>query len=143
VCQAADGGGEREHHEWADRPDDFARVHAFNVTGPLLGIQHLAPLVPPGSSGAHGGLTDDERHRHAPRVGPGHDTTDQDRPTVAGLLFWFPSGGGHGWEAGAVEAQIMPIRSQAVASPTLSAALSAPRPTLSVVTIAAPFHTCS
>ncbi|ORT60723.1 SDR family oxidoreductase [Streptomyces sp. CB03238] len=30
--------------------DDFARVHAVNVTGPLLGIQHLAPLMPPGSS---------------------------------------------------------------------------------------------
>ncbi len=29
---------------------DFARVHAVNVTGPLLGIQHLAPLTPPGSS---------------------------------------------------------------------------------------------
>ncbi|MCX4767790.1 SDR family oxidoreductase [Streptomyces sp. NBC_01275] len=32
------------------RPDDVARVHAVNVTGPLLGIQHLAPLMPPGSS---------------------------------------------------------------------------------------------
>ncbi|MFI1031275.1 SDR family NAD(P)-dependent oxidoreductase [Streptomyces sp. NPDC020951] len=32
------------------RPADFARVHAVNVTGPLLGIQHLAPLMPPGSS---------------------------------------------------------------------------------------------
>ncbi|MFF8536453.1 SDR family NAD(P)-dependent oxidoreductase [Streptomyces sp. NPDC015532] len=32
------------------RPDDLARVHAVNVTGPLLGIQHLAPLMPPGSS---------------------------------------------------------------------------------------------
>lgn len=32
------------------RSDDFARVHAVNVTGPLLGIQHLAPLMPPGSS---------------------------------------------------------------------------------------------
>ncbi|WP_371673586.1 SDR family oxidoreductase [Streptomyces sp. NBC_00289] len=32
------------------RPDDFARVHAVNVTGPLLGIQHLVPLMPPGSS---------------------------------------------------------------------------------------------
>ncbi|MEU1481851.1 SDR family oxidoreductase [Streptomyces sp. NPDC005760] len=31
-------------------PDDFARVHAVNVTGPLLGIQHLTPLMPPGSS---------------------------------------------------------------------------------------------
>lgn len=31
-------------------PEDFARVHAVNVTGPLLGIQHLAPLMPPGSS---------------------------------------------------------------------------------------------
>ncbi|WP_181794104.1 SDR family NAD(P)-dependent oxidoreductase, partial [Streptomyces sp. WELS2] len=29
---------------------DFDRVHAVNVTGPLLGIQHLAPLMPPGSS---------------------------------------------------------------------------------------------
>jgi 3alpha(or 20beta)-hydroxysteroid dehydrogenase len=32
------------------RPEDFARVHAVNVTGPLLAIQHLAPLMPPGSS---------------------------------------------------------------------------------------------
>jgi 3alpha(or 20beta)-hydroxysteroid dehydrogenase len=32
------------------RPEDFERVHAVNVTGPLLGIQHLAPLMPPGSS---------------------------------------------------------------------------------------------
>jgi 3alpha(or 20beta)-hydroxysteroid dehydrogenase len=32
------------------RPDDFHRVHGVNVTGPLLGIQHLAPLMPPGSS---------------------------------------------------------------------------------------------
>ncbi|MFE9674966.1 SDR family NAD(P)-dependent oxidoreductase [Streptomyces sp. NPDC006259] len=31
------------------RPEDMARVHAVNVTGPLLGIQHLAPLMPPGS----------------------------------------------------------------------------------------------
>ncbi|MEV8596956.1 SDR family oxidoreductase [Streptomyces sp. NPDC052012] len=32
------------------RPEDMARVHAVNVTGPLLGIQHLAPLMPTGSS---------------------------------------------------------------------------------------------
>ncbi|MFD5875445.1 SDR family NAD(P)-dependent oxidoreductase [Streptomyces sp. NPDC060322] len=32
------------------RPEDMARVHAVNVTGPLLGIQHLMPLMPPGSS---------------------------------------------------------------------------------------------
>ncbi|MEX1659508.1 SDR family oxidoreductase, partial [Streptomyces pseudovenezuelae] len=32
------------------RPEDMARIHAVNVTGPLLGIQHLAPLMPPGSS---------------------------------------------------------------------------------------------
>ncbi|MFH0178630.1 SDR family NAD(P)-dependent oxidoreductase [Streptomyces cacaoi] len=32
------------------RAEDFARVHAVNVTGPLLGIQHLSPLMPPGSS---------------------------------------------------------------------------------------------
>ncbi|MEU9441236.1 SDR family oxidoreductase [Streptomyces sp. NPDC048304] len=32
------------------RAEDFHRVHAVNVTGPLLGIQHLAPLMPPGSS---------------------------------------------------------------------------------------------
>ncbi|MFE9682048.1 SDR family NAD(P)-dependent oxidoreductase [Streptomyces sp. NPDC006285] len=32
------------------RPEDMARVHAVNVTGPLLGLQHLAPLMPPGSS---------------------------------------------------------------------------------------------
>lgn len=25
------------------RPEDMARVHAVNVTGPLLGIQHLVP----------------------------------------------------------------------------------------------------
>ncbi|WP_328433510.1 SDR family NAD(P)-dependent oxidoreductase [Streptomyces sp. NBC_00425] len=31
-------------------PDDIARVHAVNVTGPLLAIQHLTPLMPPGSS---------------------------------------------------------------------------------------------
>ncbi|MFG2279655.1 SDR family NAD(P)-dependent oxidoreductase [Streptomyces asoensis] len=31
-------------------PRDMARVHAVNVTGPLLGIQHLAPLMPPGAS---------------------------------------------------------------------------------------------
>lgn len=34
----------------AVRPEDFAHVHAVNATGPLLGIQHLAPLMPPGSS---------------------------------------------------------------------------------------------
>ncbi|MFD3870309.1 SDR family NAD(P)-dependent oxidoreductase [Streptomyces sp. NPDC058623] len=32
------------------RAEDMARVHAVNVTGPLLGIQHLAPLMPPSSS---------------------------------------------------------------------------------------------
>jgi 3alpha(or 20beta)-hydroxysteroid dehydrogenase len=32
------------------RPADFERVHSVNVTGPLLGIQHLGPLMPPGSS---------------------------------------------------------------------------------------------
>jgi 3alpha(or 20beta)-hydroxysteroid dehydrogenase len=32
------------------RAEDFDRVHAVNVTGALLGIQHLAPLMPPGSS---------------------------------------------------------------------------------------------
>jgi 3alpha(or 20beta)-hydroxysteroid dehydrogenase len=32
------------------RPEDMARVHAVNLTGPLLGIQHLAPLMPLGSS---------------------------------------------------------------------------------------------
>jgi 3alpha(or 20beta)-hydroxysteroid dehydrogenase len=32
------------------RAKDMARVHAVNVTGPLLGIQHLSPLMPPGSS---------------------------------------------------------------------------------------------
>ncbi|MFE1237554.1 SDR family NAD(P)-dependent oxidoreductase [Streptomyces tendae] len=32
------------------RPEDMARVHTVNVTGPLLGMQHLAPLMPPGSS---------------------------------------------------------------------------------------------
>lgn len=29
---------------------DFAQVQAVNTIGPLLGIQHLAPLMPPGSS---------------------------------------------------------------------------------------------
>ncbi|MFD4507625.1 SDR family NAD(P)-dependent oxidoreductase [Streptomyces sp. NPDC058457] len=32
------------------RPEDMARVHAVNVIGPLLGIQHLTPLMPPGSA---------------------------------------------------------------------------------------------
>ncbi|GAA2570990.1 MULTISPECIES: SDR family NAD(P)-dependent oxidoreductase [Streptomyces] len=32
------------------RAEDFERVHSVNVTGPLLGIQHLAPLMPSGSS---------------------------------------------------------------------------------------------
>ncbi|MDQ0585465.1 SDR family NAD(P)-dependent oxidoreductase [Streptomyces rishiriensis] len=32
------------------RSEDMARVHAVNVIGPLLGLQHLAPLMPPGSS---------------------------------------------------------------------------------------------
>ncbi|MDX3245498.1 SDR family oxidoreductase [Streptomyces sp. ME18-1-4] len=32
------------------RPEDMARVHAVNVTGPLLGIQHLARLMRPGAS---------------------------------------------------------------------------------------------
>jgi 3alpha(or 20beta)-hydroxysteroid dehydrogenase len=32
------------------RAEDFDRVHSVNVTGPLLGIQHLAPLMPAGSS---------------------------------------------------------------------------------------------
>ncbi|MFI1412084.1 SDR family NAD(P)-dependent oxidoreductase [Streptomyces sp. NPDC020707] len=32
------------------RAEDFERVHCVNVTGPLLGIQHLSPLMPPGSS---------------------------------------------------------------------------------------------
>ncbi|MFI1332914.1 SDR family oxidoreductase [Streptomyces sp. NPDC020845] len=32
------------------RPDDMARVHAVNVTGPLLGIQHLVPLMRAGAS---------------------------------------------------------------------------------------------
>ena len=39
------------------RPDDFDRVHAVNVTGPLLGIQHLAPLMPPGSAIVNVGST--------------------------------------------------------------------------------------
>lgn len=36
---------------------DFERVHAVNVTGPLLGIQHLAPLMPPGSAIVNVGST--------------------------------------------------------------------------------------
>ncbi|GAA3809209.1 SDR family NAD(P)-dependent oxidoreductase [Streptomyces coacervatus] len=32
------------------RPEDMARVHAVNVTGPLLGIQHLTPLMRAGAS---------------------------------------------------------------------------------------------
>jgi 3alpha(or 20beta)-hydroxysteroid dehydrogenase len=39
------------------RPEDFARVHAVNVTGPLLGIQHLAPLMPAGASIVNVGST--------------------------------------------------------------------------------------
>ncbi|MEU9913787.1 SDR family oxidoreductase [Streptomyces sp. NPDC051001] len=39
------------------RPEDFTRVHAVNVTGPLLGIQHLAPLMPPGASIVNVGST--------------------------------------------------------------------------------------
>lgn len=31
-------------------PQDFERVHAVNVAGPLLGIRYLAPLMPPGSA---------------------------------------------------------------------------------------------
>src|SRR5690349_18340184 len=34
----------------AVRAEDMARVHAVNVTGPLLGIQHLSPLMRPGAS---------------------------------------------------------------------------------------------
>ncbi|MEV6078841.1 SDR family oxidoreductase [Streptomyces sp. NPDC052069] len=30
--------------------EDMSRVHAVNVHGPLLGMQHLAPLMPPGAS---------------------------------------------------------------------------------------------
>jgi 3alpha(or 20beta)-hydroxysteroid dehydrogenase len=32
------------------RAQDMARVHAVNVIGPLLGIQHLSPLMPVGAS---------------------------------------------------------------------------------------------
>ncbi|MFD4506784.1 SDR family NAD(P)-dependent oxidoreductase [Streptomyces sp. NPDC058457] len=32
------------------RPEDMARVHAVNVTGPLLGIQYLLPLTRAGAS---------------------------------------------------------------------------------------------
>ncbi|GCB52518.1 3-oxoacyl-[acyl-carrier protein] reductase [Streptomyces sp. NL15-2K] len=43
------------------RPEDFDRVHSVNVTGPLLGMRHLAPLMPPGASivnvGSSAGLT--------------------------------------------------------------------------------------
>lgn len=39
------------------RPEDFDRVHAVNVTGPLLGIQRLAPLMPPGASVVNVGST--------------------------------------------------------------------------------------
>ncbi|MDX3520478.1 SDR family oxidoreductase [Streptomyces scabiei] len=38
-------------------PDDLARVHAVNVTGPLLGIQHLTPWMPPGASIVNVGST--------------------------------------------------------------------------------------
>ncbi|WP_328752873.1 SDR family oxidoreductase [Streptomyces sp. NBC_00285] len=38
-------------------PDDLARIHAVNVTGPLLAIQHLTPLMPPGSSIVNVGST--------------------------------------------------------------------------------------
>jgi 3alpha(or 20beta)-hydroxysteroid dehydrogenase len=30
--------------------EDMDRVHAVNVNGPLLGMQHVAPLMPPGAS---------------------------------------------------------------------------------------------
>lgn len=39
------------------RPEDFDRVHSVNVTGPLLGIRHLTPLMPPGSSIVNVGST--------------------------------------------------------------------------------------
>ncbi|MEY9995304.1 3alpha(or 20beta)-hydroxysteroid dehydrogenase [Streptomyces sp. V4I8] len=39
------------------RADDLDRVHAVNVTGPLLGMQRLAPLMPPGSSVVNVGST--------------------------------------------------------------------------------------
>ncbi|MFF4120995.1 SDR family NAD(P)-dependent oxidoreductase [Streptomyces sp. NPDC001714] len=39
------------------RPEDLARVHAVNVTGPLLGIQHLLPLMRPGASIVNVGST--------------------------------------------------------------------------------------
>ncbi|WOX07487.1 SDR family oxidoreductase [Streptomyces sp. N50] len=39
------------------RAEDMARVHTVNVTGPLLSIQHLAPLMPPGSSIVNVGST--------------------------------------------------------------------------------------
>ncbi|MER6678708.1 SDR family oxidoreductase [Streptomyces sp. NPDC000983] len=39
------------------RPEDMARVHAVNVTGPLLGIQRLIPLMPPGASIVNVGST--------------------------------------------------------------------------------------
>ncbi|MFH8485048.1 SDR family NAD(P)-dependent oxidoreductase [Streptomyces longisporoflavus] len=32
------------------QPEDFERVHRVNVTGPLLGMQHLAPLMRSGAS---------------------------------------------------------------------------------------------
>ena len=32
------------------RPEDMARVHSVNVTGPLLGIQYLVPLMHAGAS---------------------------------------------------------------------------------------------
>ncbi|MCO5995573.1 SDR family NAD(P)-dependent oxidoreductase [Actinoallomurus rhizosphaericola] len=40
---------------WRARVDDLAvadleRLQSVNLTGPLLGMQHLAPLMPPGSS---------------------------------------------------------------------------------------------
>ncbi|MFM9595031.1 SDR family NAD(P)-dependent oxidoreductase [Streptomyces scabiei] len=38
-------------------PGDLARVHAVNVTGPLLGIQHLTPLMPLGASIVNVGST--------------------------------------------------------------------------------------
>lgn len=39
------------------RPEDMARVHAVNVTGPLLGIQHLVPLMRAGASIVNVGST--------------------------------------------------------------------------------------
>lgn len=56
------------------RPADFHEVQAVNVLGPLLGMQKLGPLMPPGSSivniGSAAGLTGHYPVAYTASVGP-------------------------------------------------------------------------